>query len=151
MKCPLCEKEILSGQDVMKYKNKLVHFECFEDLSGPVIKQLNKELWEAAKKEAKKSLYDYDLPVPNIKIKRYFTIRINGFYLKKNIKFVKFSDVPQYLTLNIEDVPGDLLSEDYEAMCIIKNDMLENHFLIKRNDTVDVVPINKINWPEHLY
>ena len=86
---------------------------------------------------------------PRLKIKSYFTITIDGFYLSSGITYIKYFDISKYLTKNIAGIPDYLLFNDYDEAIKYEHRMLERHNLVRRNSDIKIIKINKTEGIEY--
>lgn len=83
---------------------------------------------------------------PRIEIDTYFTVTINDLYLMKDVTYTSYVDIRDHLSLSIAAVPKTLLFSSYESACDFKNKILKAHYLLSKNDSVEVTRINKVRY-----
>ena len=86
---------------------------------------------------------------PRLKVKSYFTITIDNFYLTNGITFISYFDIPKYLTKNIADISDSLLFNTYDEAIKCGCRMFERHNLVRRNNDIKIIKINKVEGIEY--
>lgn len=94
---------------------------------------------------------DETIELPRLEIDTYFTVTINDLYLMKDITYTSYVDISDYLSLAIDAIPETLLFNSYELACDLKNSILNAHYLLRKNDNVRVIRVNKARYhiPSH--
>ena len=90
-----------------------------------------------------------EITSPRLKINSYFTITIDDYYLTNSITFISLFDIPKYLTKNISDIPDNLLFNTYDEAIKCGRRMFEKHNLVRRNNDIKIIKINKVEGIEY--